>query len=364
MVKQKIILIVEDDRRLSNDYKTLCKEAIDQLNDKDGLAINSTIMQAYSYKEARDVITNTSLQIEFASIDLALTKNEHNMSGIKPQPGGMRVLRDLNELDNPPASVVLTGEGRLDYARRALQNYGVLSFFQKDLLDISEYISAIKSAMWYQYLCQITDTLSKNVSPTSLEIAEDALKKAQVLAQKAGQENWSILADQKTKIKLAHSKLIHGYTDLPLGDLTEHELRKRVVGHKDIVVVRVRINNLRNFLRQYSSQEEAVFTYLRDLIKKTKDFCTSNFFVGHLGTYDSDFVDLVIVLNKDNESALNCIKGILNEFNETAINFFPFEKIEQGIPEHERINLEAKNLWVDAEPVYDLHELLDKLRAI
>lgn len=358
--KQNIILIVEDDPQLSEQYKALCLEALRQLRDEESMQVHNQILQAYNYEDARRIITDPLFHIDFASVDLALTKDEHNMTGIKPQPGGMRVLQDFKKLIEPPVSVVLTGEERLDYAKRALQNYAVLSFFQKDFLDVSEYMSAIKSAMWYQHLCQITDTLVKNISPEAFETAQFAWQRTQSLSIAAGHDNWPLLAKPKTNIELAQNKLIHTYTGLPLLAWTEQELRERVVGHTDVGVIRVRINNIHPFLNQYASQEKSVFTRMRDLLQITQTTCAPDLFIGHLSVYDPDFV---IIVGEKDQSALECIEDRLKEFNKTADIFFPFGKKEEGISEQERLSLVTETFWVDTEPFHDLHELLDKLRT-
>jgi hypothetical protein len=207
MEQQNIILIVEDDRDLNEQYKMVCHEALRQLQDEEGLTADVAIRQAHTYEEAKQILADPTLAVRFISVDLALRPEEYQLGGTNARPGGIRILQELKTLPAPPLSVVLTGEARMKYVQKFLENEEIFAFFQKDFFDVFEYMGVIKCAISYLHLRHLADSLATSLD--ELSQSEQVLEKTTRLAEEAGHENWPLLYPITQQISLARQRQSH-----------------------------------------------------------------------------------------------------------------------------------------------------------
>ena len=192
MATKRTLLIVEDDRELNEQSRDLCRMALDELA-LEGLSIIDTIQQAFDYESAKQFLLKAAVPIDFVSFDLALTREEENLTGDTGRLGGIRLLRQLRGSDHHPISIILSGEPRQPYPLDILQSYGVLNFYQKEYLDIEQYISAVKAAMWCLQAESVFEVNQIHQAKLMYERAKEA-------AEKAGNTQWNRLHHLKQRL--------------------------------------------------------------------------------------------------------------------------------------------------------------------
>lgn len=205
--QQNIILIVEDDHDLNEQYKMVCQEALRQLDEEEHITADVIIRQAYTYEEAKQILADPALSVRFISVDLALRPEEYQLGGTNARPGGIRILQELKSMTTPPISVVLTGEGRMKYVQKFLEKEEIFAFFQKDFFDVFEYMGVIKCAISYLHLRHLADSLTNSLD--KLGQSELILEKTKRLAGEAGHENWPLLHPINQQISLARQRQAH-----------------------------------------------------------------------------------------------------------------------------------------------------------
>lgn len=200
---KRTILIVEDDKDMNEQLKALSLHALMELT-AENLPIEGTIHHAFSYQEASHMLAEWTGEIDFLSLDLALTPEEEELVREGMKPGGLILLSDLQMAARQPATVVVTGERRSSYAPEAWQQ-GILAYYQKDRFDIYQYIQAVKAAMWYWETAERINKLTAQATAEQITAATASWQAAQAAAVLAGNPHWPQLAALEQKLAIHHS---------------------------------------------------------------------------------------------------------------------------------------------------------------
>jgi hypothetical protein len=364
LTTQRTLLVVEDDDILNGLYADFCQIALQELS-VEGLPIEGTIEQAYSYSQAKNILETQ--YVDFISIDIALSEQEEGLTEEKRrerEPGGINLLRELQGAERRPISVVVTGETLQSLATDAFQEYGVLAFYQKDKFDADKYRNAIKAALWY---LDATDLVIEPETELDIEAAEESWKRAVKAAGIAGIKARSLAEDIGDKIESTHHKLTHSVTGLPIGSWTEDKLRSKVTEHKDWAFIRVTIKGFNKFVAAFASQEEPILIFVAGLLKRARDeFQDQELFIGHFGyleyTPEPGFV--VVPGKKSIRRVVDMAHWIESEFEKKARLFAPTFFEDKANQQEPTLAVEAKVLTSVEHTFLDLHHLLDTLGSL
>jgi len=231
----RTLLVVEDNRVLSQLYKNFCELAMYELS-KEGLPSKANVKQAYNYTEASNILKSQQ-GIDFMSVDLSLqdytqTSKEKDRIARK-DIDGIVLLKELRESKRRTLAVIVSGEGLLSYSIDVLRKYGVLAYFEKSRLDLEKYKHTLKAALWYLEADQIIRKLGQGAGELdNLGTAGAYWRKALESAKKAGIDERNLPDD----LGAIMSSLRHTYAD-PAAQLSAHaladqDLKEKAVGGK------------------------------------------------------------------------------------------------------------------------------------
>ncbi|NTU80347.1 MAG: hypothetical protein HGA45_13385 [Chloroflexales bacterium] len=306
----RTILIVEDDRLLSESYKTACRLAIYELTGE-ALPVEVRIIQAYTLNEAFAEIKDAP-RLDFVSVDLALDPSEQGIRQeqrtIGREAGGMRILRQLKERQPAPVAVVISGETLLSYATDALQRYGVMHFFEKARFDIEQYKAVVKAALWYIQAVESLEQLEQaDSSLGELDEAARCWGEARASAAAAGIDAHRFPSDLELRLKAARARFTDQATGLPIGRLAQGYLKQYVLlQHWSVFCVHV--TNFATFRAAYPSQVDPLLFFLAETVREaTASYAEA--FTGLLGTGIGADPTLVVALNIEQPAELGAIKS-------------------------------------------------------
>jgi DNA-binding NarL/FixJ family response regulator len=285
-MKKHAILIVEDDEKLSDNYKIFCQMAISGLQ-RDGLNIEIEVVQAFTIEDA--IKNFDSYLIDFMSLDLALKKNEgHLRDSDRKQgreAGGMAFLKSLREKNNRTNVIIVSGETLMSYSIDALQKYGVLGFYQKAELDAKDYINAVQAALWYQSALEVISNLENfETDPDDIKRAEKYWENA-LEAATAANINPNSFANPEARIVSIRSKL-DKETGIPSNEWVEKVLIRNILHHSEWSLFQVEITNLSAFENAHASQVAPLSFYIASQLKEiSPKFNFEDVFIGkyHFG---------------------------------------------------------------------------------
>jgi ActR/RegA family two-component response regulator len=204
----RTVLIVEDDRLLSESYKGACRLAIYDLANA-GLPVRAEIVQAHTFAEAMAAAAGAE-RLDFASVDLALDPSEQGPHNAQHAGGhetsGMHVLERLNGRTPPPIAVVISGETLIAYALDALQRFGAMHFFEKSRFSIEQYQAVVKAALLYLQARDTLDGIERDgAHPDDLADAERLWDAARLAAREADVAWQRFPSDLGLRIKAARA---------------------------------------------------------------------------------------------------------------------------------------------------------------
>lgn len=358
---QRTLLIVEDDASLNQVYTNFCRIALQELS-AEGLSIDGNIEQAFDYLQTEAILK--SQPVDFVSIDISLSQQEEGLTEEKREqrePGGMKLLRELQGAEKQALAIVVTGETLQSYATDALQEYGVLAFYQKARFESDKYKNAIKAVLWY------LDALDLITAPkTELDItaAEESWKKALQAAAVAGIKGRPFPETIGYKIKSTQDELTHSVTGLPIGHWTEEKLKDQVVGHQEWAIIRITIQGFNELIAAFSSQEEPILSHVAGLLKRARSkFLDQDLFIGHLGHLEHTLEPVfVIILGQSSISQVTHLASwIESEFNKVGAKLFIPAFGDRASHQKLTLTLEANVLTSEEHTFPDLHLLLDTL---
>jgi DNA-binding NarL/FixJ family response regulator len=358
---KRTLLVVEDEVVLNEVYTDFCQIALQELS-AEGLPIEGTIEQAFNYSQAKDILERQT--VDFISIDIALSEQEERLTEERRkgrEPGGMHLLRELQEAERQPISVVLTGETLQSYALDAWRVYRVLAFYQKDEFDADKYKNAIKAALWYW---DAADLIAEPETELDIDAAKESWQKALKAAKIAGIEERDFPATMRYRIKSKRDELTHSVTRLPIGHWTEDKLRSEVVGCEDWALIRMTIKGFKEFVAALASQEEPILNSVAGLLKRARvEFEDQRLFIGHLGHLDYTPEPGFVVLpsEKSVDRIADMARWIENEFEKKAGLFAPAFSEDRANQQELTLAVEAKVLTSVEHTFPDLHHLLDIL---
>lgn len=359
---KRTLLIVEDDESLNEMYVNFCRMALQELS-SEGLSIEGTIEQAFDYPQARDILK--SRPVDFVSIDISLSRQEEDLTEEtreEREPGGINLLRELQATERPPLSVVVTGQTLQSYATDALQEHGVLAFYQKARFDGDKYKSTIKAILWY---LNAVDLIEEPKTELDIAAAQESWRKALEIAAIAGIKGRPFPETVGYKIKSTRDEMTHSVTGLPIGHWTQEELKRRIIGRQDWALIRVAIKGFSQFVATFSSQEESILSFVAGLLKKARnEFQGQELFIGHLGylelTLEPSFV--LIPGEKDMLHTPDIARWIEDEFRKVGSELFtPEFDGKQADQQGVTLAVEAKTMTSAEVTFPDLHLLLDTL---
>ena len=368
--KERVLLIVEDERGLSRDYKLICELALEELS-REGLSDHSyTVKQAFSLSEAKNILREND--VIFISIDIALGKEEKDLTDKERKakdPGGIALLKELQGYkdEERPISVVLTAETSQSYATDAWRKYRVLAFYPKTDFNDEEYENAIKAALWY---LDAAELVAKLETRFHIEVAEERWHKALEAAKIAGITEGDFPKALGYEIKLARDKQTHSATGLPKGRWTEEKLRSKVLGRKDWAFIRVTIKRLNEFIAAYPAQEEAILVIIASSLEGVRDeFADQDLFIGYLGHRESIPEPSFVVI--PSEKSIGRVKDIacwiekdMPRWIEEKSALFSSAFGDKARQKVSTLTVETTT-WTSTDgavPMFtDLHELLDTL---
>ena len=356
MTKTRTLLVVEDDAKLNLQYKMGCQLALQEL----GFSVEDArdaVRQVFSLSEARAVFKTCA--VDFVSIDIALAKDEERLTEEarrSMEPGGMALLRELQEVEKQPISIIVTGEEIDDYVLDAWRKYGILGYYKKGSFNVvEEYKNAVQAALWYW---DAADLIADPQTELDIEQAEECWRKALDAGKLAGIRERDFPESIGYKIGLTRENRTHPVTGLPIDRWTEEKLKRAVLGRQDWALIRVAIQGFDEFVCAYPSQEEPVLVFVAGLLKGARGVLDDReLFIGHLGYHkNAPFVLLSGGQELRPLEAVNrWVEDIRQRFVEQAPNFasaFGGQKLA--------LALDARTWAGASEPVFtDLHQLLD-----
>lgn len=349
MTTKRTLLVVEDDQVLNKLYKIHCEEVLKELPHIEG-----KVEQAFDYDQAREILN--AQPVDFISVDIALSQEEEGITDqqrVQREVGGMALLKELEEAQRQPLTVIVSGETLLSYAIDAYRKYGILVFYQKDRFNVEEYKHAIKAALWYLDAAELSEK-------PEIEAALASWKRALAAAEIAGIKEHQFPEDIGHKIE---ARWTHAVTGLPTSRWTEEKLTDRVVERHDWGLIRLSIDGFRKFTTVFASQEQAILSFTANLLKRAGDrFQNQGFFVGHLGHLEQiPEPSFVIILDTQQmEQAAALSDWLKSEFEKKEGLFSPaFE--DKASRQKLALNVDTSILTGSDYFFEDLHRLLDTL---
>ncbi len=148
-MRKFIALIVDDDADIRDLHESLCQVAIAEVKKESEIQFDSQIITAPELNKAIDLFAHND--VSFVSLDLALTKNEEELSGKEKQLGAeISGIVFLNVIDASDVNIIIVSGEKIDiYAEMAMKNYGVLAFYEKSKYGEKEYRNAVKCFVYY-----------------------------------------------------------------------------------------------------------------------------------------------------------------------------------------------------------------------
>ncbi|HEX2619518.1 MAG TPA: hypothetical protein VHL11_05205 [Phototrophicaceae bacterium] len=384
------LLIVEDDRDINEANKYWCEMAAFQAQTQ-GLNIECEVNQAFTFQEAVDIINRT--EIDFLSIDLALDRREEERNNPAQagnlNPGGMRLLELLEHKKqnggsntSTPLVVIKSGETSQNYMRDAWLKYGVLTFFQKDRADDTQYMNTVISVLWYQEALRIAHELRtaprvedvEAMLPhleTCLHHASDAASEADIPERSFPVAISGIQQDVEQLFR-------HPVTKLPTGDWTASALFNHVIPgdvwsgqpEKRWAILCLVLAGFHKLMTQVSSQEEQILVHTLHSIESIcseAGFEPGAYFLGNLGgMYSTAEPRFILIFNEAGIGSVQSIADAMkHEFDGSAHKFgSEFDPRLAG----EQFPLKAViKTWTsdeNADDFADWHKVLDMLGQI
>ncbi len=305
----RTILIVEDDRLLSESYKATCRLAVYELANE-ALPVEAQIIQAYTLQEAFAIIKATP-RLDFASVDLVLNPTESGLRQEQRMVGreasGMQILHQLKVRQPEPVAVVISGETLLSYATDALQRYGVLHFFEKARFDLDQYKAVVKAVLWYLQAVAILDQFERaDLSLGGLDEAARCWMAAQAAATTAGIDAHRFPMDLELRLKAARAQFTDQITGLTSGWLAQSYLKQRILlDHWS--VFGVYITNFAAFRATYPSQVDPLLFFLAGTVREALAAYPETF-ACLLGTGVGLTPTLIVALNVERPAELGGLK--------------------------------------------------------
>ena len=365
---KRVLMILEDDRDISDSYGMYCRMALNQLAGE-GLPLEAdqvTVQQAYTYAQAKAMLEDG---VDFCSVDLALSESEYGLSEEAREQrdaSGMAFLEELRTAPGQPLSIVVSGETLQSYVIDALGERGVLAFYQKSRLDPVQYIGAIKAALWYKHAAEMVSGIEAGkLGFDHMLLAEQGWHKALQAAGEAGIRPSNLPGDLGLQLRSLRIQVTHPSTKLPLGRWTADELLG-ALRSRDWAIVQMRIEGFGEFVSTNASQEEAILVFAAQRLQNAcQSLLDAGGFAGHLERrgqqVDPSFV--VITGGQNAEAAQRAVETAADQFNNRAHLF-----VDRGFGDQPGISpVEAKvraAMVSASQPQWmDFHELLDRLGA-
>lgn len=361
--RQRAILIVEDDQTINDAYRAASRLALYELQDSLLPTDEVEILQATSFAEALTYL-DTVPAIDFVSIDLALDGNEQGWQEAQRINGqdvsGMRLLAHIQQRGLRTLTIVVTGETLLSFATDALQHYEVFYFFDKARFNIDAYKMVVKAAFQYVRACDMLDEFEQQSSDFGkLERAAQHWYAAVATAGEVGIAPRRFPHNLELRIAAMRAQFIDQVTDLPIGKLTHHALKQRVLREQQSVL-RVLLVNYAAFRAAYPSQADPLRFFVAEVIRTaTADYPDT--FVGILGIGVGDIPGFVVAIEVGSAAELDAIQSAIETQVTRQAHTFIGMTAGQSKPVVPRVAVQA---WFSPEVQFtDLHELLDTIAA-
>jgi CheY-like chemotaxis protein len=366
LIKQRTLLIVEDDEALSQLYQRICRMALQELSgDTDApFTAQADILQASSYDEALTILDHHP-DLAFVSIDLALSKHERDLNdndrAMGKEAGGMQFLKRLHETAKSTVAVVVSGETLLSYATDSLQRYEVMAYFEKAKLDLDVYKTTVKAALLYTQALDLLEQL-ETYQAMLVDMDRAMLRWEQAVAavHQAGLSEKSFPDDLGLRITSLRNRLIDWNTRLPFSQWTHHVLKQRVVGRQGWMLVQIRMTNLPAFYAVHASQVDPLLFFVGNLVQKAASaFAYTDAFVGLLGQRNAALPYFVLVVDEcDPSRPQHLCDWLQREFEAHVMHFTSLRTEPYVVP-----NIDILVWQSEGREFTDLHELLDALGA-
>lgn len=389
-LQQRTILIIEDNPDFSRLCKYACMAAFDALQRDlptlyaemlaqqylSATMLNGarTVLQAFDLAQAAQLI-HSQPEIGLVSVDLALATGEAGLSvhdrSSGHEPGGMRVLQTLRQLERAPLAVVVTGETLMDYAREAFQRHKVLAFFQKARFEPLDYQQTVLAALWYSEASHLIERIEQYAQdPDFLQVARACWQRALACRQyevegTSRQIDLSFPEDLGLRIELAQSRL-DPMTGRPGSEWTRLALKRLVIGSDNWALLQVRLVKLAPFQANYPSQLDALyFMALRTLRDTLVEQQSLPSFVGLIGREYREVPCLVAILEARSLAELERLAAlIVARFTQAAPALLPFRdrSLIERLPQL-ALSSWSSQLAEHCDDFADLHAAIDRLNA-
>jgi CheY-like chemotaxis protein len=363
-VKRRI-LVIEGDEDVRTLYTGLCEKAVEELGQEQTVEV----ITATTYTAALGVLQRDPT-IRIASIDLALQRNEPDQRDEEPDQedvGGLHLLKQIQQLDLPVLSVVVTGETLQSYATDALQTYDVIRFFETSRLNRQEYQAMMLALLRYLDTADVLARIKPD-TPDSYRLflrAQEAWEQTLDYARQARAAR-SLPHDLGERIAALRERLLDPVTHLPASAVTEQHLKEAIIGNATgWALLQLRIRNFRELLDTRGSQIGPMMFHIANLAQEVVEQQpppNSTVYIGMFG--QNLFADPCIVIlvstNTANDRLLAPMKQMLHaRFAADAVGFIDQIAQKKGISQVVPA-LEITE-WNAAETFFaDFPELVDR----
>jgi ActR/RegA family two-component response regulator len=362
-IEQRAILIIEDDQTYNDAFQAACRLALNEV--KDALPVPDVqILQAFTLNEAQQYL-DTIPHIDFISVDLALDKGEAGRSDGSALPGadigGLKALQYIRQRGLRTVTVVITGENNISYATDALQKYEVLHFFSKATFNIQDLMVAVKSALWFMRAWDLIDQFAqKQANLDDLATATHYWELAVAEAGALGITPRRFPSNLELRIAAIRAQFMDQVTDLPIGKLTHHALKQRVLRDQQSVL-RVLLVNYAAFQAAYPSQADPLRFFIAEVIRSATAAYPDTF-VGILAAGAGDTPVFVVALEAGGAAELDVLQSAIDAQITRRARTFVGGSDRRSRPVIPHVHVQA---WFSPEVQFtDLHELLDTIAAL
>ena len=358
MASIRHILIVEDDDDTRNFLVEFCKDASNELL-RHGLKVELKIYEASSYEQAMNILQTSP--IDLVSLDLTLKyeiekRYQSDAERRKGKdPGGMRILGEMQKMQKSPIAMVMSGETLLSFATEALQKYGVFAYFQKSKDEIN-FKPAVVSVLWYLEAVTLISKIDIEAEYDVIDLADEYWEYAQSVASKIGRVNFP--SDLNVKIIDIKSKLDPA-AKVPGHTWTESVLRSNVLGKNQWALIKYQIINYDAFASSQASQIAPLLTYITKIVKeKCQELGLSRAYVGVWRHEHLASPSILAVFNQNGTIVGKIAKTTLEEVQDKS-SFFQYAFDNATVkPQITNVVWDSDN---DAEEFSDWPQIVDTL---
>jgi hypothetical protein len=360
-----VLLIVEDDEALNQQYQLFCQLAIGTL-DEPGVQATYQVESVFSYEDAvrrlnEGGVTLLSVDLALQSAEIGLREKDRREGN---EPGGMRLLKHIQTLPKHPLVMVVSGETLLSYARDALQRYGVLAYFQKGQPGFEEdYLHTVQAALaLIEANAQVELLESFQAMPEVIETAMQYWQKASQHAVQANLGEWSLPGNLEVRLAAIKTRLFAG-SNIPGEEWTKGYLRKRIFRTEQWVLVQAYLENFESFATGQASQVDPLMCYVAGMIQDVGQKITGQLpFVGAWGHENLVGPCILALFPSNCASQMGELgRALLDEFRASSGKFVHGYQIS---PDHGPLPELALRIWPGVDqPFMDWPEFVDKISA-